>query len=138
MLVGAACILCMPLEKWWLSKSINGAWEVMLYRQRNGIRWYVAISNQGGGGGAGGASDERVVFLLERERQAGDGRPGGRRSLEQVYDAAELKRNGKSLGLTRTCCGIRLLSKSSMPVRCSKMYSSGWRTTASRSPSGII
>ena len=23
----------MPLEKWWLSKSINGAWEVMLYRR---------------------------------------------------------------------------------------------------------
>jgi integrase len=81
----------------WLSKDINDVWQLMLYRQKNGNPVYVAISNQ---------AAESVLSVLPMSEAyffwSGDGRPETAvrvwsRSLEHVYDAAKLERNGKKL-----------------------------------------
>ena len=81
----------------WLSKDSNGVWRVMLYRQKNGNPVYVAIPNQ--------AAEAALAVPLMSEAYffwSGNGKPetavrGWRRSLEHVYTAADLKRNGKKL-----------------------------------------
>ena len=81
----------------WLSKDINGVWRVMLYRQKNGNPVYVAIPNQAAEAVLAVPPMSEAYFFW-----SGNGRPetavrGWRRSLEHVYDAAKLERNGKKL-----------------------------------------
>jgi len=94
---GLAMIDVVRFRRDWLSQDANGVWRVMLYRQKNGNPVYVAIPNQ---------AAEAVLAIPPMSETyffwTGNGRPqtavrGWRRSLEHVYKAAEIKRNGKKL-----------------------------------------
>src|SRR5271167_1808061 len=94
---GLAMIDVVRFRRDGLSKDANGVWRVMLYRQKNGNPVYVAIPEQ---------AAEAVLALPPLSESyffwSGKGRPetavrGWRRSLEHVYRAADLKRNGKRL-----------------------------------------
>jgi len=94
---GLAMIDVVRFRRDWLSKDINGVWRAMLYRQKNGNPVYVAIPHQ---------AAEAVLAIPPMSEMyffwSGNGRPetavrGWRRSLERVYTAADLKRNGKKL-----------------------------------------
>jgi integrase len=94
---GLAMIDVVRFRRDWLSKDGNGVWRVMLYRQKNGNPVYVAIPNQAAEAVLAVPPMSEAYFFW-----SGNGRPetavrGWRRSLEHVYDAAKLERNGKKL-----------------------------------------
>ncbi len=95
--MGLATVDVVRFRRTWLSQDGSGIWRVMLYRQKNGNPVYVAIP----------AYVAEAVLAVPAMSEnyffwSGNGKPDSavrawRRSLQHVYQAAQLQRNGKQM-----------------------------------------
>lgn len=94
---GLAIIDCVRFERHRLRQNAEGVWSVMLHRQKNGNPVYVAVPSA--------VADAQTAIPAVSETYffwTGNGKPetavrGWRRSVEHVFKAAKLKRQGKLL-----------------------------------------
>jgi site-specific recombinase XerD len=94
---GLAIIDCIRFERSRMQQTGDGIWTVMLHRQKNGNPVFVAIPTEVADAMLSIPAMSETYFFWSGNGKAVTAVRGWRRSVEHVFKAAKLKRNGKLL-----------------------------------------
>jgi integrase len=94
---GLSIIDCVKFERSRLKQNGDGVWNVMLHRQKNGNPVYVAVPPALADAMLAIPPVSKTYFFWSGNGKAVTAVRGWRRSIEHVFRAADLKRNGKLL-----------------------------------------
>ncbi len=94
---GLSIIDCVRFERRRLKQEVSGIWTVLLRRQKNGNPVFVAVPQKTVDALNAIPPTSQVYFFWSENGRPQTAARGWRRSVDHVFQAAKIKRNGKLL-----------------------------------------